>query len=78
MNQLEYIFRRISSDFHKRFSLSKDFIKSSAFASAFSSVREFSSKKVLPGKGYEFLLKLEIRVSGFVKRIIKFVYDVLS
>ena len=78
MNQLEYIFRRISSDFHKRLSLSGDFVKNSAFASAFFSVQELSSKKVLPGKVYEFLLKLEIRVSGFVKRIIKFIYDVLS
>ena len=78
MNQLEYILRRISAYFHKNNSLLKDFMKASVLASAFSSLESIALRKVFPWRGYELLLKLEIRVSGFVKRIIKFIYDVLS
>lgn len=76
MNQAVYTLRKISLFWHRIFCLMKDFCAESFFVSAFSGVKDFKSEKIIEGKIYEFLLKLEIRVSGFVKRIMKFIYDV--
>lgn len=78
MNQLEYILRRISAYFHKNNSLLKDFMKASVLAPAFYSLESIALRKVFPWRGYELLQKLEIRASGFFKRVVKLAYDMMS